>query len=295
MSTSSLSSPESERESKKLIINYHDKSATKRDDDSLSEASTQPLSPPRSKSSSDLSEPPEDRIKMSKSPSKIEPSLTSALDPIPTEIATELARDPPPEAVAAPTTEKEVGAGEALLDMAVEGEMMTESPTHIDGPAGHDEDNEDNEKGNTFDDSLDEQKIEVEGIGQQDDADQQNDIEQEDNNDIDQEDQPEDHDDQEKPDDESERNDDDEGEGEEGEGEEGEGEVDEDDEDAPTNAAGGSSTAYHVDDEREEALAFLTKLEIEFAMLRNKLYVERMEEVAKESAMIADGECVCCV
>ncbi|EIM21730.1 hypothetical protein WALSEDRAFT_32332 [Wallemia mellicola CBS 633.66] len=279
MSTSSLSSPESERESKKLIINYHDKSATKRDDDSLSEASTQPLSPPRSKSSSDLSEPPEDRIKMSKSPTKIEPSLTSALDPIPTEIATELAKDPPPEAVAAPTTEKEVGAGEALLDMAVEGEMMTESPTRIDGPADHD----DNEKANTLADSLDEQKMEVEDVGQQDDVDQQNDIEQEDKTDIGHPEEHEDErdDDQEKPDDESERNDEDE------EGEAGEG--DEDDEDAPTNAAGGSSTAYHVDDEREEALAFLTKLEIEFAMLRNKLYVERMEEVAKESAMIADG------
>lgn len=288
MSTSSLSSPESERESKKVIVNYHDKAATKKDDDSVSEASTQTLSPPRSKSSSDLSEPPEDRLKMEaeRQAERVEPTLTSALDPIPPEIATELARDPPPEAVAAPTTEKEVGAGEALIDMAVDGDVLTESPAHLEEPedevkrgveaaAEPVRENDEDVYAQQQYDAQEKQDVdmEVEPDGEHPEAEHEGeqDAEQEAEPDVEQASAEHDERDQEKADDESER------------------QAEDEDEESGENATGGASTAYHVDDEREEALAFLTKLEIEFAMLRNKLYVERMEEVAKESAMIADG------
>ncbi|PWN39705.1 hypothetical protein IE81DRAFT_326263, partial [Ceraceosorus guamensis] len=40
---------------------------------------------------------------------------------------------------------------------------------------------------------------------------------------------------------------------------------------------------------RQEAMEALTKIEISFAALRDRLYVERMEEVNKESEMILDG------
>lgn len=41
---------------------------------------------------------------------------------------------------------------------------------------------------------------------------------------------------------------------------------------------------------RQEAMEMLTKIEIGFAVLRDKLYVERMGEVNKESEMILDGK-----
>jgi hypothetical protein len=40
---------------------------------------------------------------------------------------------------------------------------------------------------------------------------------------------------------------------------------------------------------RQEAIDALTKIEIGFAVLRDKLYVERMEEISKEGEMILDG------
>ncbi|PWN51772.1 hypothetical protein IE53DRAFT_36999 [Violaceomyces palustris] len=40
---------------------------------------------------------------------------------------------------------------------------------------------------------------------------------------------------------------------------------------------------------RQEAMEALTKIEIGFAMLRDRLYVERLEEISKEGDMIADG------
>lgn len=46
---------------------------------------------------------------------------------------------------------------------------------------------------------------------------------------------------------------------------------------------------------RQEAMEALTKIEIGFAVLRDKLYVERMEEVSKESEMIYKGESRRCV
>lgn len=41
---------------------------------------------------------------------------------------------------------------------------------------------------------------------------------------------------------------------------------------------------------RQEAMEALTKIEIGFAMLRDRLYVERIEEVGREGEMIYDGE-----
>lgn len=41
---------------------------------------------------------------------------------------------------------------------------------------------------------------------------------------------------------------------------------------------------------RQEAIEALTKIEIEFAQLRDKMYLEKMEEVAKERWQIENGE-----
>ncbi|TIA70302.1 hypothetical protein E3P91_03158 [Wallemia ichthyophaga] len=241
MSTSSLSSPESSRGSDKIVVNFHDKGATKGFSDSGSEASTQPLS----KSSSELSEPPEDRIKAEEAVHPAiahEPTLASALDPIPSNIPHELAMDPPPEAVAAPTTEKEVGAGEALIDMAVDGEA------------------EEAEPGEKVEEQLEKQQL---------DEEQEQDEEQHPATNP----PPTEHETPQPPSPSPSHS---------------HSHSDENTH-AHTATTTGTSIAYHVDDEREDALAHLTKLEIEFAMLRNKLYVERMEDVGRESAMIADG------
>lgn len=42
---------------------------------------------------------------------------------------------------------------------------------------------------------------------------------------------------------------------------------------------------------RSEAMEALTRIEIAFAALRDRLYVERMAEVNRESEMILDGAC----
>lgn len=261
MSTSSLSSPESDKDNKDVIVEYHENKSKRFDDDSLSEASTLPISPARSKSSSDLSEPPEDinnnsdtgninNVKNnsvsshdSSTLSKLEPTLTSALDPI-QGVDPALNKDPSPNAVGPPTTEKEVGAGEALIDMAIDGEVK-ESPNEITNK-GQNNDEEQHDETNDNDNNNKNNNLEDDEKNNQD-----NDIDNDNDND--------------------------------------ENENDDSNLDTPINIHG-SSTAYHVDDEREEALAFLTKLEIEFAMLRNRLYVERMEEIARESAMIEDGK-----
>lgn len=41
---------------------------------------------------------------------------------------------------------------------------------------------------------------------------------------------------------------------------------------------------------RQEAIEALTKIEIEFAQLRDKMYLEKMEEIARERWQIENGE-----
>lgn len=42
---------------------------------------------------------------------------------------------------------------------------------------------------------------------------------------------------------------------------------------------------------RADAMEALTRIEIEFARLRDKLYIERMTEVEKERVGVENGEC----
>lgn len=55
----------------------------------------------------------------------------------------------------------------------------------------------------------------------------------------------------------------------------------------PCSAAGDSDDAFLR--KRAEAMEALTRIEIEFARLRDRLYVERMTEVEKERIGVEDG------
>lgn len=60
--------------------------------------------------------------------------------------------------------------------------------------------------------------------------------------------------------------------------------------DSASNAARGADTAdTDTNKRRLDAIEALTKIEIEFATLRDALYVEKMEEVARERWQIEAG------
>ena len=68
----------------------------------------------------------------------------------------------------------------------------------------------------------------------------------------------------------------------------------------PTATAGALAEAAKDDREEvaiatpQEAMEALTRIEIQFSMLRDRRYCERMEEICRESEMVLEGEIVGC-